>query len=37
LFTAALIARRKGGSLPKVPHTPGPDGNVGFGDIDQVA
>jgi len=36
LFTAALIARRKGGWLPKVPHTPGPDTDVGFGDIDQV-
>lgn len=34
LFTAALIARRKGGWLPKVPPTP--DGNVGFGDIDEV-
>lgn len=36
LFTSALIARRKAGWLPKVPHTPPPDGDFGFRDIDQV-
>lgn len=36
LFTAALIARRKDGWLPKVPPPSGPDSGMGFGDIDQV-
>lgn len=36
LFTAALVARRKGGWLPKT-GTDGPDGGIGFGDINEVA
>lgn len=36
LFTAALVARRKGGLLPKT-ETGGTDGDIGFGDINEVA
>lgn len=36
LFTAALVARRKGGLLPKTETGEG-EGDIGFGDINEVA
>jgi len=37
LFVAAMIARRKGARLPKIGQSSDGEGDVGFGDIDEVA